>query len=107
MLQDGSEAYDANSGSAEAVIDGLIVVGVGRAQPVRSSVGFRHVQPESHFSQIGRAILVSYAVKLKSPELGLRVCQDIFGGRELHNILGISGTKSQALSSPDHLSAQS
>ena len=107
MLEDRSEAHDADPEPAESVIDGMIVIGVGRAQAVQCSVPLRRVQPESRFPQIGNRVLIAcLVVQFEGPELRLRVRQDVFRGRELHDVLGIPRTKRQALPSTNDLPPQ-
>src|SRR5207253_2776999 len=81
VLEDRSEAHDANPRPAESVIDGVIVTGVGGAEAVQCPVRLRRIQPESHFPQISNGILVAcLVVQVEGPELRLRVRQDIFHG---------------------------
>src|SRR5439155_231776 len=102
VLEDRSEAHDADPEPAESVIDGMIVIGVGRAQAVQCPVPLRRVQPESRFPQTCDWVLIAcLVVQFEGPELRLRVRQNVFRGRELHDISLIPRTKRQALPSPN------
>jgi hypothetical protein len=94
----GSEADDADSWAAYALIDCLVIAGIRRSERKKRSVGFGCIKPEAHFLQTTR-MAVGCAIQRECPEFRLRVVEDVFDRRELQQVPGIARTERKAFSS--------
>ena len=59
VLENGSKAYQASPRTARAVVDDVIVRGVGGSHRIQRSIFFGGIQTESRFAQAGLRILLA------------------------------------------------
>src|SRR4029078_8137143 len=80
-------------------------IGVGRTYEIERSICFGNVESEARFTQISTRIFLAFEVlQVQSPELRLRVCENVFHRRELKNVLREARTKGEALAPIHHFS---
>src|SRR5208337_1517282 len=108
VLQDGREAYNPRPAPTEPVIDSVVVHRVRGGEHLQGAVGFGDVEPEWNLAQISRRIIrVGRMVQVERPEFGLRISQNVFHRRKLHQMPRVSWAEAQTLPSPDHCAAES
>ena len=98
MLEDRCEGDDAGPGAAQAIIDPVVVRGIGRAEGRESAVRLRRVQTEARFLAVRCGPFALAVIQIQRPEIRLGVGQHVFHRRELDQMSRVAGAKGEALS---------